>query len=111
MKVIYISHPYSAPSYREMRANVHKAAQLAAACMDHGWSFINPIGNSHSVAKHIERTHADWILLDLELIDRSDAVIMAKGWEKSKGCRAEHSYALSKNIKIFYEADGIPSSL
>jgi hypothetical protein len=111
MKVIYVSGPYSAPTPKEVMGNVHNAARVAAECMVHGWSVLCPHCNSHCVARYIEQSHADWVLMDLALLEKSDAVLMMRGWEKSKGARTEHSYALSKNIKVFYEADGIPSSL
>ena len=43
-----------------------------------------------------------WLLGDLELIRRSDIVVMLEGWEKSEGARAEHEEANSQGLKIIY---------
>ncbi len=109
MKILYISHPYTADDYNKVRRNVHNAARLAAKCVERGWAVINPIGNAHSMAKHVDRPHGDWLLMDLALMDRCDAVLFAKDWQNSRGCRVEHSYAVSKCFTVYYEEDGVPS--
>jgi hypothetical protein len=109
MRTIYISSPYSAPSTQEVRLNVHNAARLASLCLNNGFCIINPVGNAHSVARYINLPHDQWVAMDLELLSRCDCAIFARGWEKSQGCRREHAFALSKNIKVYYEEKGIPS--
>jgi hypothetical protein len=111
MKVINIAAPYNAPTREEIRLNVHNAGRLGAKLMDRGWVPLVPHAIGRVVSKYIDRTNSDWILNDLYPMERCDAVIFSVNWEKSKGCRTEHSYALSKNIKIYYEVDGIPSSI
>lgn len=108
MKTIYVSGPYSAPTYCQIRKNVHAAAKVGASCIEKGWAALVPHCNSHAIAKHIERAWGDWILMDLALIDKCDAILMMSNWIESEGAKREHSYALSKNIPVFYECMGIP---
>jgi len=41
---------------------------------------------------------------DVECIFNSDAIYMLKGWENSKGARAEHAVAVFLGIEIYYES-------
>lgn len=34
---------------------------------------------------------------------RCDAVFLMRGWEKSKGARAEHDVAKGRMMKVFYD--------
>lgn len=43
-----------------------------------------------------------WLDGDLELLKRCDAVLMTDNWKQSSGARAEHDFALSLGLRIFY---------
>lgn len=45
------------------------------------------------------------LAVDLSWIcDYADAIYMLKGWENSKGARAEHALAVALDLKILYES-------
>ena len=98
----YFAHPYTAkdkdgnyvPSAEE--ANFHLANMLAAELIKRGYNVYSPISHTHPIhracpefLKHHE--HELWYRLDNEMIDKTDwvGIIMAPGWEQSKGCLEE----------------------
>jgi hypothetical protein len=51
----------------------------------------------------IEHDYAYFMGEDIKLLLRCQAIYMSKGWEKSKGCRAEHELAKIYGLDIFYQ--------
>lgn len=47
--------------------------------------------------------YKDYLLADLEAIAHCDAIFMCKGWFDSKGCLAEHVFALAIGVKRLYQ--------
>jgi len=41
---------------------------------------------------------------DINALFECDAIYMLKGWENSKGARAEHALAVALDIEIFYQS-------
>ena len=47
--------------------------------------------------------YKDYLLADMEAIAHCDAIFMCKGWFDSKGCLAEHVFALAIGVKRLYQ--------
>lgn len=61
---------------------------------------INPV---KVCAELPELTYEQYLKIDYNLIDLASAVFMIKGWQNSRGARAELAYAKSLNKQIMYE--------
>ena len=101
MKMIYISHPFTG-NEEENRTKAHLiAAKLAAKYP--AVLFVNPLtAMKHAVAAKL--TYGDILDQCIELVNRSDGIIMTGNWRESRGCTKEYKFAKAAKIKIY---DGI----
>lgn len=111
----YFAHPYTCkdkdgnfiPEGEE--AHFHICNIRAAELLDRGYNVYSSISHIHPIYRAsssmlARQEHELWYHLDNEFIDSVDwaGIILAPGWEKSSGCRAE---------KERIEAKGLPSVL
>ena len=75
-----------------------------------GWNVINPARESwHLLKKLNAKKFSDIPLIEFiredskNIIEKSDAIYMLKGWEYSTGANAEFHLAKWKGIKIYYQ--------
>lgn len=47
--------------------------------------------------------YKDYLLADMEAIAHCDAIFMCSGWQDSKGCFSEWTFAKAIGIMIFYQ--------
>ena len=95
---VYISGPISGdPHY------VEKFARAAALLKRRGIEYVNPAWLP-SVAPGL--SWADYMKLDLKLIDLCDAIMFLKGWASSAGCCKEAVYAKSKGLPVYHLYEG-----
>ncbi len=101
MKVIYVAGCYRASCENDLFENIIKARTKARQLWHEGWSVICPHTNSMFMGDKEDGQ----LFLDgcLELVRRSDAIYMLKGWEHSKGSKAELELAKSLGKQIYYE--------
>jgi len=112
MKIIYISGPISnclPEGYDELHGrqlNVLNASQVARRCIAAGWAVICPHKNT---SMFYDIPWKETIDMDLELVRRSDAILMIGKWQLSPGALKEMKLAqeLGKEIYLL-DADGIP---
>ncbi len=102
MNVVYVSGPYRADSEHGVLNNIHSAGEIAARYWDRGYAVICP----HKNSAFLGGPARDQMFLDgdLELVRRSDIVVMCPGWAGSKGARAELMLAKALGKEIIYEA-------
>ena len=83
-----------------MVENIRRAEKVAIKYWKKGYAVICP----HSNTALFDGSSPDevWLNGDLELIKRSDTVVMIKGWEKSIGASNEYSYAKKLKKKIIF---------
>ena len=111
MKLYYFAHPYSAyhadgsRNYRGQEANFNLCCVRSAELIMKGYNIYSPIAHSHP----IQMAHPDlqddiWYNLDNQVIDRMewDGIIMAPGWEDSKGCVAEKERIESRGLEVLF---------
>jgi hypothetical protein len=101
MKLIYVAGPYSAPTHLEREQNI-LAARIAGA-------EIAKLG-AYPLIPHSNTAHFDtpaglgeqfWYEGTLELLRRSDAMFLLKGWQDSVGTGRERQEALRLEIPSF----------
>lgn len=103
MKVVYIAGPFRAVNAWEIEQNIRRAEQLALTIWRMGAAVICP----HTNTRFFQGAAPDhvWLLGDLEILRRCDAVMMAPGWEHSEGAQAEREYAAQHKIPVFINTD------
>jgi hypothetical protein len=85
--------------------NIAAARKIAIVLWEKGHAVICPHLNSAHMEVDCKATWQDYINGDLNMISRCDGLVMVPGWEDSKGAIAEHEYALSLGIPIWYFPD------
>lgn len=101
MKVAYTAGPYRSPvgAYGVAR-NIRAAEEVAVELWRMGYAVICP----HKNTAFFDGAADDsvWLEGDLELLSRSDLVVMVPGWESSAGATEEHGVAGLHDIPIYY---------
>ena len=99
MKVAYIAGPFRAASAWGIEQNIRRAEELALEAWQAGFAVLCP----HTNTRFFQGAAPDhiWLDRDLELLARCDLVILAEGWERSTGTRAEITHAKSLGIPVF----------
>ena len=92
--VAYLAHPYGGN-----HQNMVEARLLAGTLYEEfpKLTILNPLDNGEYMLGDDEETI---IKHDLELLARCDVLILAPGWEDSKGCNKELSEAIDRSIDI-----------
>lgn len=100
MKIAYISGPYRSKSMNGIYENVQRARNVAINAWLRGYAVICP----HTNTAFMDGIGDDEMFLsgDLEMVRRSDVVIMVHNWELSEGACEEHRMAKDHNKEIFY---------
>jgi hypothetical protein len=101
MRLVYISGPYRAKSEIGILNNIRAAETIALKYWGLGFSVICP----HKNTAFLGGTFPDhvWLDGDLEMLRRSDIVVMIRGWENSVGATVEHALANQLGKEIVYE--------
>ena len=105
MKVAYITGPYTAPTDTLQSINIICAKMVASVAHMAGYAVICPHTNFHFADGTCEGAIMDACL---ELVRRSDILILCRGWERSKGSIKEVNEARKSGIKIIYPGHAIP---
>jgi hypothetical protein len=99
MECVYVAGPYRANSEHELVINIRKAEAVAQEVWKAGYVAICPHKNTAYFGGICEDKM--WLDGGLELLDRSDAMILVEKWEKSSGTIEEISFAKKNKIPIF----------
>lgn len=97
MKVVYVSGPYRGSSHWEVARNIERAREAARRLWSLGVVVICP----HANTAMMDGDGIDFLAGDLELVRRSDAVVMLEGWEASEGARREREEAIRCGIPVY----------
>jgi hypothetical protein len=98
MKVAYIAGPFRAETPWLVEQNIRRAESVALAAHLKGYAVICP----HTSFRFFTGAAPDetWLAAGLELLRRSDVLILVPGWEGSVGTRSEMRFALDYDKKI-----------
>lgn len=91
-KLWYFAHPYSSSEPDGRSKNFHLCNQRAVQLLDAGYHIFSPISHSHPLQGVARNGSEFWLDLDASFMQRCDGLILAPGWETSKGCRVEQDY-------------------
>lgn len=98
MKKCYISLPITGREIKNVKKDIER---LKLALRNRGYNPISPFGRNVD----FNATHEQHMREDIKLLLDCDAILMARDWERSVGCRAELNVALVCGIKIIYTMD------
>jgi nucleoside 2-deoxyribosyltransferase len=101
LKKWYLAHPYSG----DADANVVRCTHIANKLMNAGYWVVAPIIGCHVLDREVVRDSNFWYMYDLKLLDYCDGLVLAPGWETSKGCWLEKGYALGQGKEIVLAKD------
>jgi hypothetical protein len=112
-ELIYLAIPYSHPSEEVRNYRLHLVSDIAGKLMNEGRVVFSPISHGDTIAK-IHTLPTDWEYWEKScsvFVSRSTKVIvvMADGWETSKGVSAEIKLAEQMGIPVeYYSVDDKP---
>jgi len=101
MKVVFISGPFRSTSAWGIECNIREAEKMALCVWEMGAAALCP----HTNTRFFQGALPDeiWLLGDLALLSKCDAVLLLPAWHGSEGARAEKEYAERMGIPIFKE--------
>ena len=99
MKVAYTAGPYRAKTTYKIGKNIRNAEAVALELWKMGFAVICP----HKNTALFDGECPDSVWLDgaLELMYRSDLVVLCPGWETSHGTLIERDLAYNSKIPVF----------
>ena len=103
MKLAYIAGPYRAATVYGIKENIRRAEAVALKWWKKGYAVICP----HANTSLFDGELPDETFLEgtMEMLRRSDVVVMMPGWEKSAGSIAEREEALMTGKHVEYQED------
>lgn len=104
MKVVYVAGPFRGATPWDVAENVRAAERVALEVAKCGAMPLCPHTNTAHFGGQL--TGQFWIDGTMELLKRSDAIIMVNGWEESSGSQDERAWALSVSLPVFYQSGG-----
>ena len=105
MKVVYVAGPYRGPDSWAIAENIRKAERLALEV----WAMDAAALCPHANTAHFQGALPDevWLIGDLVMLERCDAMIVVQPWTHSKGTLAEIEHAQRKGIPVFQDLGGL----
>jgi nucleoside 2-deoxyribosyltransferase len=95
--LIYISGPYT---NGVIAKNIDEAEAVAVQLMRNGFDVICPHKNTAFYEKYEDIPYKKFIEMDLNILERCDAIYMMPTWRNSKGAMIEMQHALDKGIPV-----------
>lgn len=101
MRVVYVAGPYRAPSAWEKEQNIRAAEELGLRVWQAGAVALVP----HTMNRFYEGAADDeiWLAGARELLRRCDALILVRGWQRSKGTQIERALAIELAYPVFHD--------
>ena len=109
---LYVAGPLTADSDREHYENRNAAAMVAIRLWRKGHHVFCPHSNSGGYLNMLRADVPDKAFRDfgLWMIQFFDGLVLVKGWEQSKGTRAEIKEAERLGIAVYENGDEVPES-
>ena len=96
MKKIFISQPMNGKTDAQIQAKRKEVTMILKNYFEENIEVIDSI-----ITDAPKNAHRLWYLgKSLELLSDADVAVFAKGWEKYRGCRIEHTCAVEYGIRI-----------
>ncbi len=100
-EVIYVAGPYRSPFENGVFENIMHARREARKLWLKGWTVICTHLNSALMGGPDDA--GVYLQGGIELLRRSDAIYMLKGWKHSEGATVEWQEAHKLKLKVYYE--------
>jgi hypothetical protein len=103
MKIVYVAGPFRAATSWEIEQNIRRAEEVGHRVLLAGAFPLIP----HANTRYFHGTAPAQVFLDgtMELLRRSDAVVLIDGWRRSSGAWLEKEEADRLGLPIFREAE------
>jgi hypothetical protein len=103
VKVVYVAGPFRGATGWDVEQNVRRAEELGIEVAALGAMPLIP----HANTRFFHGTISDQFWLDgtLELLRRTDALVLVRGWERSAGATAEKLEAERLGLPVFDTTD------
>lgn len=101
--IIYVAGPYSADTQDGIDRNVAAARDAGIELLRRGHVPLVPHTMTHNWDHGTGLEYEHFILADLRLLARCDAVLMLPGWNSSHGAIGERELAYSIGIPVLEE--------
>lgn len=103
--VVYVAGPYRAPTVWQVTRNIERAREAGLEVAKLGAVPLVP----HMTCALYDGEQSDEFFLAaaLELLRRSDVVLVLPGWERSSGTRGEIAEAGRRRIPVLFSVDGL----
>jgi len=98
VKVIFVAGPRRARTIFGLIYNIWKARRVAKRLWEDGWVVICPHLNTATL-KDGERYFRGYC----EIVKRSDALYLLKGWQSSEGSCVEYRVAIENKLEVIFE--------
>lgn len=93
---IYLSVPITGHNEKEVREH---ADLIKATLSRAGHDVVNPF----EIYAGMKPTYADYLCSDLRALADCDAIFLCKGWQFSRGCRIERTFAEEFGLQVMTE--------
>ena len=112
MKLVYVAGAYTSPTYLGVEANIAAAREACAVLAGMGIAYLSP----HQNSAHMEVIAPDvppefWYEMTMEMLRRSDAILLLPNWTKSHGAQQEDEEAHRLGLPKFVYGFGLSSDL
>lgn len=108
--IVYLAGPYRADPHDGIEANIQAARKAAIALWEAGYVVICPHLNTAHFEVDCDVPEETYLLGDLEILRRCDAVVLMLDWYSSRGARIEVVAAEDADIPTLTLADALLSA-
>lgn len=103
VKVVFVSGPYRGSNEWQIKKNIERAEAISLHFWKMGYAVICPHKNSAFMGGSVP--DEIWLKGYIELLKRSDIVVMLPGWENSQGATQEYLVAKSLGKQVIFWQD------
>ncbi|HPQ72219.1 MAG TPA: DUF4406 domain-containing protein [bacterium] len=106
MKVAYVAGPYRGQSHNDVAQNIAAARAVATQLWSLGYAVVCP----HLNSAFMSGVAPEEVFLNggLEMVRRSDLVVLTPDWAASQGTAAEIEEARTLGIPVFSDIEFVP---
>jgi hypothetical protein len=110
MPVVYVAGPYRGINRDAVELNIQSAKAVGLEAIKKGWSPIIPHMNTAHLDAITSLDDNFWLEATMELLRRSDAVVLCAGWNRSTGTIAEIEEARKLKIPLRFSVNQLPEA-
>lgn len=100
--MIYVAGPYTG----DVVANIQRAEEVSITLIRNGWHVITPHKNTAGYEQYENGTtitKSTWLEMDLNILERCDAMYVMDDYRASPGTMGEIGFAIEQCIPVYFE--------